>query len=139
MTDVQRIPAGLWPQIDIAVVCDRSIMRAAVGVVRRLQSVEIDRIEVRPLAPVRPRAIVRILARSIREVVDLSTRKCAITVALNDDAILLKGRNPLELPVTELDVDQDLAEIAKRQGIEPRLSWEHGLGPVMSLRFASAR
>jgi hypothetical protein len=77
-----------------------------------------------------------LVAHALCEISGLSRMRTCIAIRLAPHAIVIAGRNPIELPQDQLAVDDILAFRCSPLDIRPILTWDQGVGPRLTLSLA---
>jgi hypothetical protein len=75
--------------------------------------------------------LIGFLAAAVCEVADLSMRGTTIEVRVNASSISISGRNPIDLPSAELQLDATVTDCAEAIRMPVRMAWEQCVGPQL--------
>ncbi|MGL4635718.1 MAG: hypothetical protein ACRCWF_07050 [Beijerinckiaceae bacterium] len=99
----------------------------------RNQTTVLETVLKKAMVTMNPPRLNALLIHAIEEVSALTPRYAQIAVRLTKTEIVICGKNPLDLPDSELTLDRMLRLRAWPLQITPSLKWERGIGPVLTL------
>jgi hypothetical protein len=92
---------------------------------------DISRTQLNKLGP----NLTGLLSAAIAEVADLSMRGTTIEIRVNAASIGIVGRNPIDLPNSELQLQTTITDHAETMGLPVRLAWEQCVGPQLAIEL----